>query len=149
MTGRLIAARPAGGTFPGMDELVDGGQPTLTALAASAAAEANALRRIATLRELVVLAEQATESGAIEARGQGASWAAIGRALGISRQAAQQRLGTRVGDGSTPRPPLQASGDSSARPREPRPRAVDGARQRRWFVKLPRGYTILTIERDG
>ncbi|QCB92231.1 hypothetical protein [Cellulomonas shaoxiangyii] len=53
------------------------------------------LRAAVRLRDIAVVAERLQRDAVTAARAGGASWAHVGEALGISRQAAQQRFGTR------------------------------------------------------
>ena len=79
--------------------------PTIDHLAALAESRANAQVPAARLRaaielsrELSGLADAVTERYVIAARAAGMSWTEIGEAFGTSKQAAQQRYGTPVGE---------------------------------------------------
>ncbi len=74
---------------------------TLSKLTQHASIAANAAEtewRVMHLTEVVALAEEAIERAVADMRGDGCSWAKIGVALGVSKQAAQQRYGRASGD---------------------------------------------------
>lgn len=52
------------------------------------------LAALAASHALVVQAEQMQQAGVVLSRRAGATWTDIGKALGVSKQAAQQRYGT-------------------------------------------------------
>lgn len=67
---------------------------TIAALAGEPGADG--VQALASASQLVDSAERALHLLVADARGQGMTWAAIGEALGISRQAAQKRFAGRV-----------------------------------------------------
>lgn len=68
------------------------GQPTLTALAAAVEASLEPLERLAALRALLDSVDVAVRETVAAAREARASWAAVGQALTVSKQAAAKRF---------------------------------------------------------
>lgn len=66
--------------------------PPLDHLIAWAPGDFPPLERLERLHELVDVATELIREDAVEARKQGATWAEVGRALGIKRQTAHQRF---------------------------------------------------------
>lgn len=58
--------------------------------------DASDLRRISEIVAARVVQERELADAVAQARAKGRSWAKIGLALGVSRQAAQERFGNRV-----------------------------------------------------
>jgi hypothetical protein len=76
-----------------MTTTFDDRQLPLTALAAAVEAEPNDVSRLGAIQRLRI-ALRAVEAETVQAaRAEGASWAAIGAQLGISKQAANKRFG--------------------------------------------------------
>ena len=123
-------------TVPDMTTTFDDGQPSLTDLAAAVDAERDALGRLGAIRRLRT-ALTAIESETVRAaRADGASWAAVGAELGISKQAANKRLGATPEEGS------QKSTVSRGRAQSPRTG---------WEIAIPGRRALLHIRprRDG
>jgi hypothetical protein len=130
-------------------------QPTLTDLAVAAddgALDFNPLQRLAAIHMLTSAADTLLRETAAVARSEGASWPAIGKALGISRQAAQKRFGRReeaddagksdAGDEEAPDDATRRIAATSA-PRSARPSRPGAS----WEVRTPRGKVLLRLVR--
>lgn len=116
------------------------GEPTLTSLAQRVEGTADPLNRLAEIR-LLREALAATEADTVRtARESGASWAAIGTGLGVSKQAALKRFGERR---------HADSADPARTPTEARPGAVTKPRRSTpgWEITTPGGRTLLHVRR--
>lgn len=136
--GRLInkggsdQPRPPG-TVPTMTTNTAAGQHVLTLLAAAVEASTdplNALSAVAELKRAVAVAE----GERVElARAAGASWAAIGQRLGVTKQATSRRFAPRAPGGVIP---AQVSTE-----------VAPAKGKSGWVVTTPRGRTLLVLRR--
>ena len=84
----------------------------MTVLAAAVDSADDALQRLTALQTLLNAAKRTQQEAVAEARGSGASWAAVGRSVGLTKQGAAAKWGP-----STPKEPSRPA--SSARPEKP------------------------------
>lgn len=97
-----IARGERPGTVPGMvSESLDA-QGTLTVRARAVDTAEGPLARLRALQALLDAAAEASTEAVSAARADGKTWQEVGDALGISRQAAQQRCGRRPPPSSAP-----------------------------------------------
>jgi hypothetical protein len=89
-------------------------QPTLTVLADAVDNAAGPLARLRALQDLLDAATAASAQAVSAARADGTTWQEVGGALGISRQAAQQRYGRRTTSSTVPTPEAAPAGASGA-----------------------------------
>jgi hypothetical protein len=111
----------------------DAGQHKLTDLAMAVDAADGALARLAAVAELARAVRDAERATVAEAKSRGVAWSVIGARLGVSKQAAARRFGTRVGD-------ERATAAASSM------RAANQGRPG-WEVTTPRGRTLLVLKR--
>ena len=108
--------------------------PVFSDLAARVDAAATPLDRLVALCALMHAADAVQRAAVQEAKAGGASWAAVAKSIGVTRQAATQKH-QRKPDPS----------DSSAVPAEPTPAPK---RPRAWTVTTPGGWELLRIRKD-
>ena len=101
----------------------------------------DSLERLRALTALQAFLSTLTDDAVAAARSEGASWTAIGEALGVSRQGARQKFAPErqpASAGQTPGPAHISSPRAAGTPRTP-PKTG-------WNVRLPGGLCVLTVE---
>jgi hypothetical protein len=129
-----------GSTVARMATPIDGAQLPLTDLARAAEASESALARLRALSVLIDRAEQERRAAAAQARRTGASWAQMAEQLGTSRQAAQQRYGSKPAKEDQP----VGARDPSMSSTGPRPMAPGVGD---WEIATRGGRVLLVLRR--
>jgi hypothetical protein len=111
----------------------DAGQHRLTELARAVDAADGALARLSAVAELGRAVKEAERAAVADAKSGGVARSVIGARLGVSKQAAARRFGSRVGDERA------TAAESSKRPAN---RGRPG-----WEVTTPSGRTLLVLKR--
>lgn len=102
--------------------------------------EGDAIGRLRSIAALAVELNTLTGETVAAARREGASWAAIGSALGVTRQGARQRFAPEgVCD---PEVPADAGSPATKQVDRPATRATEKA----WDVRLLGGWRVATVE---
>lgn len=139
---RPIAGWPQPGTVVCMSDALDQRQRSLSNLATRLESEANSVERLRVLCLLDTAVRAETRATVEAARRERLTWSEIGASLGISKQAASQRFGTRIPPGTVDQAGTTAE---QLTPTKPSTRAT---RAKGWRLLTPGGRTMLRVERD-
>jgi hypothetical protein len=123
---------------------VDDGQGSLTDLALAVETADDVLTRLSLLTALAKLTGAIQRAAVDQAKADGRSWAAIGRQLGVSKQAAARRFGP-PRDEPAPSEKTPAMSDRTPAPSEVVTQQFPRRAKAQWAVTTPGGRVLLRV----